>query len=225
MSGRLQRMQQIISLLREHYGDEPRQGDEKPDPFKTLIGCVLSQRTRDRNAVKAAEALFKAAERPEDVLRLGGDRLRRLIRCLGFYNQKSRYITGICEALLKEFGGRVPDKREQLLKLPGVGPKTADVVLSYAFNRPAIAVDVHVGTVAKRLGLVDDGAAPEAVKKTLEALVPPEECRLVDRGFVRLGKEYCRSRAPRCRECFLNSLCDYPEHGRGEGRSARTLRA
>jgi len=162
------------------------------------------------NAERAAEVLFAVAERPEDVLRLGLDRLRRLIRCSGFYNQKARYIIGICEALLGEFGGSVPDDREGLLRLPGVGYKTADVVLSHAFDGPAIAVDAHVATVAKRLGLAEEDAGPEAVKEALEAMFPSGKWRLVDGAFVRLGKEYCRTRAPRCAECFLRSLCDYP---------------
>ena len=211
MSGRLRKMRRITALLEGRYGDELGHSGER-SPFKTLIGCVLSQRTRDVNAEKAAEALLMAAEGPEDVLRLGEDRLRRLIRCSGFYNQKARYIIGICEALIREFDGRVPDERERLLSLPGVGYKTADIVLSHAFDRPAIAVDVHVATVARRLGLVEGDAGPEEVKEALEALVPPEERRLVDSAFVRLGKEYCRTRAPRCLKCLLKPLCKYPRH-------------
>lgn len=203
-------MRRITALLRERYGDEPGRDRGEPSPFKTLIGCVLSQRTRDGNADRAAEALFAVAERPEDVLKLGEDRLRRLIRCSGFYNQKANYIIGICKALLGEYDGCVPDEREHLLGLPGVGYKTADVVLSHAFNRPAIAVDVHVETVAKRLDLVEGDAGPEEVKEALEALVPPVERRLIDSAFVRLGKEYCRSHAPRCQECFLTHLCCHP---------------
>ncbi|MCW3992477.1 MAG: endonuclease III [Candidatus Bathyarchaeota archaeon] len=210
MSGRRRKMRRITRLLEDRYGGELGHGGDRPSPFKTLIGCVLSQRTRDVNAERAAEVLFAVAERPEDVLRLGRERLRRLIRCSGFYNQKASYIIGICEALLGEFGGSVPGDREGLLRLPGVGYKTADVVLSHAFDRPAIAVDVHVATVAKRLGLAEEDAGPEAVKEALEALFPPEERRLVDSAFVRLGKEYCRTRAPRCMECFLKALCDYP---------------
>ena len=214
MDKRIQKMQRITALLEERYRDELRHNVEKSNPFKTLIGCVLSQRTRDENAEKAAEALFTVAEGPEDILKLGKNRLRRLIRRSGFYNQKARYIRGICESLVKEFEGRVPKDRESLLSLPGVGPKTADIVLSYAFNMPAIAVDVHVETVAKRLGLVEDDADPEEVKRVLEALVPTEDRRLVDGAFVRFGKEFCRSRAQRCGQCFLKHLCDHPRSKR-----------
>jgi len=203
-------MQRIISSLEERYRSNLGHCGERPDPFKTLIGCVLSQRTRDKNTEKAAEALFAEAATPSEVLNLGEDRLRHLIRCSGFYNQKARYIMGICETLIKDFEGRTPDERECLLSLPGVGYKTADIVLSHAFDKPAIAVDVHVDNVAKRLGLVESEADPEEVKKALEMLVPREKLRFVDSAFVLLGKEYCGSRNPRCIECFLNPLCEYP---------------
>ena len=96
------------------------------------------------------------------------------------------------------------------MELPGVGPKTADIVLSYAFEKPAIAVDVHVSRVGRRLGLAADDAGPERVKEALESLVPPESYRFVDNVFVRHGKEYCRNSNPLCSGCFLNELCIYP---------------
>jgi endonuclease-3 len=94
--------------------------------------------------------------------------------------------------------------------LPGVGPKTADIVLSYAFGKSAIAVDVHVSRVARRLGLAPGDAGPEGVKEALESLVPPDSYRFVDNAFVRHGKEYCRNSDPRCSGCFLSELCRYP---------------
>lgn len=196
--------------MEEHYGSNLGQCGEKPHPFRTLIGCVLSQRTRDRNAENAAESLFAEASTPSEVLNLGEERLKHLIWCSGFFNQKARYIVGICETLIKDFDGRVPDERELLLRLPGVGCKTADIVLSHAFDKPAIAVDTHVEKVAKRLGLVGREADPEEVKRALETLVPRGKLRFVDSAFVLLGKEYCGSRSPRCFECFLNHLCKFP---------------
>ncbi len=207
MSDPQERMMRITGLLRERYGEEwaPRHG--KGDPFKVLVGCVLSQRTRDANSERAAEALFSVADTPEGVLNLKEDELQELIRCSGFYKQKAGYITSICEHLVERFRGRVPGIREQLLSLPGVGPKTADIVLSYAFDRPSIAVDVHVARVARRLGLAREGAGPEEVKAALEGLTPEGDRRALDGSFVRLGKDYCRSRDPRCPECPLVGLC------------------
>ena len=211
MDRRLRRMRQITALLEERYGGELGQDKGEPSPFRTLIGCVLSQRTRSENAKRASESLFAEINGPEDVLELGEERLRDLIRCSGFYKQKARHIMGICGELVSEFGGHIPRDREQLLGLPGVGPKTADVLLCYAYNQPTIPVDVHVAKVAQRLGLVEEGANPESIKETLEGMVPPEKRRLVDGAFVRVGKEYCRKSAPLCGTCVLNALCDYPQ--------------
>lgn len=210
MSLRGRRTRRIIELMEEHYG----KGDDLEvgggDPFLTLMECVLSHRTRDENAERAARSLLEGVEGPADILRLKPEELKERIRCSGFYNQKARNILGICRALEEEFGGAVPDDRSKLMGLPGVGPKTTDIVLSHAFDRPAIAVDVHVATVAKRLGLVSDRADPSRIKRELEELVPPRMYRFVDHAFVRHGKEYCRARNPRCEECFLRGVCEHP---------------
>ncbi len=210
MSLRGRRMLHIIELMEEHYGKgyDPDVGDS--DPFRTLMECVLSHRTKDENAARAARSLMKDIEGPADVLRLKPEELKERIRCSGFYNQKARNILGICRALEEEFGGAVPDDRSKLMGLPGVGPKTTDIVLSHAFDRPAIAVDVHVATVAKRLGFVGDKADPSRIKRELEELVPPRMYRFVDHAFVMHGKEYCRARNPRCEECFLRGVCEHP---------------
>ncbi len=156
-------MQRVAQLLEEEYGTEEQGETGSDDPFRTLIGCVLSHRTRDANTAKAAEALFRAVNSPEEVLSLEPDELRTLIRCSGFYNQKARNITAICQDLVDNHGSTVPRDRETLMGLRGVGPKTADIVLSHAYNVPAIAVDVHVARVARRLGLVEPRAGPEEV--------------------------------------------------------------
>jgi len=201
------RMMAITRLMREHYGDI----DERPrEPYRTLIGCVLSHRTRDENSSRAARNLFEEIEGPLDLLAMNQDTLKTLIRCSGFYNQKARSIIAISRVLVDDFDGIVPDDRATLMGLPGVGPKTADIVLSYAFEKPAIAVDVHVSRIGRRLGLAPDDAGPERVKEALESLVPPESYRFVDNVFVRHGKEYCRNSNPLCSVCFLNELCIYP---------------
>ncbi|UCH57848.1 MAG: endonuclease III [Candidatus Bathyarchaeota archaeon] len=193
--------------MEEHYGSGIGQLERTHDPFKTLVGCVLSHRTRDENSTQAMENLFQAAERPEDMLRISVEELRERIRCSGFYKQKARNIRAICQTLIADYEGQVPRDRSSLMDLPGVGPKTADVVLSYAFDQPAIAVDTHVETVAKRLGLVGMKESPDVVKAVLESLVPPEKYRLVDNAFVMHGREFCRKRHPRCDECFMRSHC------------------
>ncbi len=201
----------ILSLMERRYGSVITGPEGFQDPFRTLISCVLSHRTRDENSGKAARNLFEAVESPGDILRMAPEELKRRIRCSGFYNRKARNIRAICLALADDFKGIVPRDRESLLGLPGVGPKTADIVLSHAFGRPVIAVDVHVATVARRLGLVESEVSTERVKEVLESLVPPAEYRFVDNAFVRHGKEFCRARNPKCIDCFINSVCEYSQ--------------
>jgi len=205
-----ERMTTITRLMREYYRDIDKRPREPRDPYRTLIGCVLSHRTRDENSSRAARNLFAEIEGPLDLLAMNQDTLRTLIRCSGFYNQKARSIVAISRVLVDDFSGIVPDDRATLMGLPGVGPKTADIVLSYAFGKPAIAVDVHVSRVARRLGLAPDNVGPERVKEALESLVPPDSFRFVDNSFVKHGKEYCRNSNTRCGGCFLGEICAYP---------------
>jgi endonuclease-3 len=205
------RAMRIVELMKRHYPECLQPGDGNRDPFRTLIGCVLSQRTRDINAERAAKALFDVADTPRGILEIDETRLRELIRCSGFYNQKARHVRSICQVLVEGFNGFVPRERQALMSLPGVGPKTSDIVLSHAYDIPAIAVDVHVSRVARRLGLAERDATPEEVKLALEGALPREMYRFVDSSFVRHGKETCTSRNPRCGSCFLKDLCNYYE--------------
>jgi endonuclease-3 len=206
-----EKMTVITRLMREHYGDINERHREPRDPYRSLIGCVLSHRTRDENSSRATRNLFTEIEGPLDILTMNQDALKELIRCSGFYNQKAKNIVAISRALLDDFDGIVPNDRETLMELPGVGPKTADIVLSYAFQKPAIAVDVHVSRVARRLGLAPGDGGPERVKEALESLVPPRSYRFVDNAFVRHGKEFCRNSNPWCSGCFISELCDYSD--------------
>ncbi len=212
---RKEKVMVILGLMERRYGSGIAGREVSQDPFRTLISCVLSHRTRDENSDKAARNLFEAVDSPGDVLRMAPEELKGRIRCSGFYNRKARNIRAICLALVEDFEGVVPRNRESLLGLPGVGPKTADIVLSHAFERPAIAVDVHVATVARRLGLVESEASSDRVKEVLESLVHPAKYRFIDNAFVRHGKEFCRTRNPRCSDCFTNSVCDYFQQKRG----------
>ena len=202
-----ERMRKVVQLLEVDRRAEEEEGTGSREPFRTLIGCVLSHRTRDANTARAAEALFEVVSTPEEVLSLEPEELRDLIRCSGFYNQKARNITAICRDLVENHGSTVPNDRQSLMGLHGVGPKTADIVLNHAYNVPAIAVDVHVARVARRLGLAAPNAGPEEVKQALEGLVPPEMYGFIDEGFVGIGKEYCRKTSPRCGDCPLREAC------------------
>jgi endonuclease-3 len=197
-----------LRALKRHYGEYTFKV-ESETPFRALIGCILSQRTRDENATKAADALFKVASTPSEVLGLDPENLKRLIRPSGYYNLKSAYIIGACEVILERFNGETPKTREELMTLPGVGPKTADIVLSYGYGVPAIAVDTHILRVCKRTGLVSFRARPTEVKDTLEDSLPRGYWFYADSAFLQLGKEYCRPQKPKCDNCPLMKLCEY----------------
>jgi endonuclease-3 len=196
-------------LIKEQYGYDAETPVKLSDPFKTLIGCVLSHRTKSENSRKAAENLFKKVNSPKDVLALSSEELKDLIRCSGFYNQKSQSIRAICQELLQEHGGVVPRERVRLMSLPRVGPKTADIVLSHAYGENVIAVDIHVATVARRLGFVVPEATPKKIKETLESLNHSKNYKFIDDAFFRHGKERCKTRNPVCEDCFLGCLCEY----------------
>ncbi len=181
---------------------------ERGGPFRVLISTILSQRTRDENTTRAAENLFSRYRTPEELARADIDAVRRLIRPSGFYNVKARSIIRVSRQLLEEFGGRVPDDEEDLLKLHSVGRKTANCVLVYGFNKPAIPVDTHVHRISNRLGLVDT-KRPEETEAQLVKTVPRRYWLDLNDLFVRFGQTTCRPIGPRCGSCTLRSVCRY----------------
>lgn len=212
-----QKMRKVLDFLRREYGERIEDTvDKNLDPFKLLITTVLSQRTRDENTYTASERLFSVVTTPEEILKLEDSQLENLIRPAGTFRQKAKSIKGISKMIVREYSGSFPRKRSQLTDLPGVGYKTADVVLSYGFGRPVIAVDVHVEVCSKRLGFVGENAKYEEIRQALESLVPKSERFLVNLGFVNFGREICRTRNPKCGMCELNGICDfYKEKTRG----------
>jgi endonuclease-3 len=204
----------VLEILVDAYPDMV-ENPPRSDPFHTLIGCILSQRTRDSISEKAAETLFSQASTPRDVAMLNQEELHDLIRCSGFYHKKARYIRETCRELMKRHDGVVPNEKDKLLTLPGVGPKTADIVLSHCFDEAVIPVDVHVSRVSRRLGLAPKKASHEEVQGSLHRLIPPDKYLFYDRSIVQVGKEYCRKSNPLCGECPLRSCCDYGKPSTG----------
>lgn len=196
-----------LAKLKAYYGEDAFIV-EREDPFRALIGCILSQRTRDENALKAVNALFAVASTAEQILNLGPESLKRLIRPSGYYNQKTKHILGACRAITEKFGGKTPRTREELLSLPGVGPKTADIVLSHGYGEAAIAVDTHIHRTSQRLGLAPKKSKPTEAKKALESALPRSDWTYADGAFLQLGKDYCRLKKPRCGECPLWEYCN-----------------
>ena len=181
---------------------------ERRDPFRVLISTILSQRTRDENTTRASENLFSRYGTAEELARADIDAVRKLIKPSGFYKVKARSIVIVSRQLLEEFGGRVPDSIEDLLKLHSVGRKTANCVLVYGFNKPAIPVDTHVHRISNRLGLVDT-MRPEETEIQLVKMVPRRYWLDLNDLFVRFGQTTCKPVSPRCGLCTLRSACRY----------------
>jgi len=181
---------------------------EGTDPFRILISTILSHRTRDENTTKATENLFSVYRTPVQLANANPRVVRRLIRPSGFYNMKARNIMKVSKQLVDEFGGKVPDNEEELLRLHSVGRKTANCVLVYAFNKPAIPVDTHVHRISNRLGLVKT-KKPEETEAALVKTVPKRYWLELNDLFVRFGQTTCKPIGPHCWSCTLARSCVY----------------
>ncbi len=203
-----EKMKRIITFLEKNY---PKGMVHFParNKFMLLVGTILSQRSRDENTSKAVHNLFSVAKTPAEILRLPTKKLQALIRVSGPYRQKSKRIKQVCRILIKRYKGKVPRTREQLIELPGVGFKTADIVLSYGFGVPTIAIDTHCNRIPKRIGIVNQKADVEEVRKELEKLTPIKHRLIVNHGLVRFGQTICRPIGPKCRLCPFRSFCKY----------------
>ncbi|MCX8201378.1 MAG: endonuclease III [Candidatus Caldarchaeum sp.] len=201
---------EILIILKKRYGvgNSPLHVSDV-DPFKVLVGAVLSHRTRDEKTDEAYRRLFARFRDGAELAKADVRTITKLIKPAGFYREKAKRIKKIAQIVYGELGGRVPVDRQMLLQLPGVGPKTADIVLSVAFGKPEIAVDTHVEAVAKRLGVVDEKAGYEEVKQALTRLVSTDDALLVNILFVRFGREICRRPRPRCQICPITHYCKY----------------
>jgi endonuclease-3 len=188
-------------------------------PFELLVSVVLSAQATDRSVNLATAELFKVANTPAAVLALGRRGLERYIRRIGLYRTKARNLLAACRLLLERHGGQVPRTREELERLPGVGRKTANVVLNTAFGEPTIAVDTHIFRVANRSGLAP-GRNVLAVERKLSKVVPEEFRRDAHHWLILHGRYVCKARKPECARCLIRDLCEY-RHKTGEPTRAR----
>jgi endonuclease-3 len=189
---------------------EPRSELEHVDPYTLLVAVVLSAQATDAGVNKATPALFAAADTPQKMVALGEDRLRELIKTIGLYRTKAKNLIALSQKLIAEHGGAVPQSREALEALPGVGRKTANVVLNVAFGAETIAVDTHVFRVGNRTGLAP-GKTPLEVETKLDARVPPAYRRHAHHWLILHGRYTCKAQRPLCGECLINDLCRWPE--------------
>ena len=180
----------------------------QPDAFRSCISCMLSAQSLDRNTAKAADQLFALATTPAGMLALDDAMIAEAIRPCGLYNMKTRNIRAFCTALIERYDGVVPDTREGLLALPGIGRKCADIVLSFTFGKDVIAVDTHVYRVCNRIGLTNAKTADKTAQQ-LEARSPQWALRDGHFWLIQFGKRICTARSPKCERCPVSDLCLY----------------
>ena len=202
-----ERSRELLRRLSVHYhGAATALSYETP--FELLVAVVLSAQCTDERVNRVTARLFPAYKTPEKMAALTQPQLEELIRDCGLFRTKAKNLLLTCERLLTQFGGNVPQTQVALLTLPGVGRKTANVLVSHLFDVPAIAVDTHVFRTAHRLGLAS-GASPEEVEQELMAIIPKKDWSDAHHWLIWHGRKLCHARKPYCPACFLNDLCPY----------------
>jgi endonuclease-3 len=189
---------------------EPRGELLYVNPYTLLVAVVLSAQATDVGVNKATRGLFAEATTPQAMVALGEDRVREHIRTIGLYRNKAKNVIALSRALIADHGGEVPCDREALQALPGVGRKTANVVLNNAFGEPTIAVDTHLFRIANRIGLAP-GKTPDAVEQHLEKVIPTHYKRHAHHWLILHGRYVCKARKPDCTACLIADLCKSPE--------------
>ncbi len=189
---------------------EPQTELEYTNPFTLLVAVALSAQATDVGVNRATRTLFEVADTPQKMADLGEERLRDYIKTIGLFNTKAKNVIALSQALVAEHGGEVPRERAALQALPGVGRKTANVVLNVAFGEPTIAVDTHIFRIGNRLGLAP-GKTPDDVEKQLEKIVPERYLRGAHHWLILHGRHVCKARRPLCEACVIYELCKAPD--------------
>ena len=200
---------ELFKRLKKH-NPEPTTELNYSSPFELLIAVILSAQATDKGVNKATDQLYKVANSPEDILALKERGLKQYIKTIGLFNTKARNIIKTCKILSEEYDGQVPEDRHALESLPGVGRKTANVILNTAFGHPTIAVDTHIFRVANRTGIAPGKTVLEVEKKLLKA-VPPRYKQDAHHWLILHGRYTCIARKPRCGSCMIEDLCEFKD--------------
>ena len=187
------------------------QAEESGDPFKILIGTILSSRSRDENTTKVVKKLFKRFRNAKELAEGNMEEVKQIIHSIGFYNVKAKRVIEVSQLIVKKFNGKVPNCIEKLLELPGVGRKTANCVLVYGFNKPAIPVDTHVHRISNRMGLVNT-KTPEKTEAELSNIIDRKHWIKLNNTFVMYGQNICLPVTPNCKLCELKKMCKFYHH-------------
>jgi len=206
-------IEQIYDRLSSSYGTFEESDDEwmtnglSSTPFKSLVSVALSTMTSSPRTVKAAVALYEKVSTFEDLAEIDDAELTELIRSVAHYNRKTRSLKAMSRMILDEHAGQIPSTREELMALPGIGRKCADIMLNFVFESPSIAVDTHVKRVVQRIGMVEPGTA-EQVADALATITPPQYTAHAHEWLIQHGMQTCTAHAPRCEECPVREWCD-----------------
>jgi endonuclease-3 len=206
----------VIEILSEFLKDErkttlnreakDRIDEERFTPYQTLISCLLSLRAKDEVTEKISEELFKIAKTPEEMLKIEKEELKRIIFSSGHYNKKAEAIRHVSKILIENFNSQVPQTKEELLSIKHIGPKTANIVLAFSFNKQVIPVDTHVHRIPNRIGWIKT-KNPEKTEKELEKILPKEYWSEINGVLVLFGKRICLPVSPFCSKCPINRYC------------------
>jgi endonuclease-3 len=202
-------IQRFFEILQAR-NPEPKGELEYVNPYTLLVAVVLSAQATDKGVNKATKPLFQKIDTPQKMLKLGEAGLKDYIKTIGLYNGKAKNIIALSQILVDEYKGQIPQTREDLVKLPGVGRKTANVVLNIAFGHETMAVDTHIFRVSNRTGLAS-GATVEKVEEKLEQVVPKEFRLHAHHWLILHGRYICKARVPLCSECPVFKVCGFPE--------------
>jgi len=202
-----QKVLKIFELLRKKYSENSIIELKYHNNYTLLLAVLLSAQATDKGVNKATEELFKILKNPEDTLKIGEEELKQYLKSINYFNTKTRNIIKLSQILVDKFNSQVPSNREDLESLPGVGRKTANVVLNIAFDTRTIAVDTHVFRVSNRIGLVKTNNVLDTEIK-LYKIIPQEYVKYVNHWLVLLGRYICKAKKPNCEECPLKDICE-----------------
>jgi endonuclease III len=200
----------LFDILRK-VNPHPKSELSYKSNFQLLVAVVLSAQATDISVNKATPALFKVAPTPQAMVALGEEGIREHIRTIGLFNNKAKSVYALSQILLDKYGSQVPDNRAGLEALPGVGHKTASVILNVAFNQPTLAVDTHVLRVSNRLGLVKE-KNPKKIEALLVKIIPPPYLQHAHHWLILHGRYVCTARSPKCEECLISHFCKFKQN-------------
>jgi endonuclease-3 len=207
---KIKNIDRVMNILSKYYHSSDKttlnRMRKKPNAFKILISCLLSLRTQDKNTAKVSKKLFAVADTPEKIVSLSIKKLEKLIYSSGHYKKKAKTLQYVSRELIDKFDSKVPNKKEELLSIKGIGPKTANIVLAFAFGELVLPIDTHCHRVPNRLGWVET-KTPEKTEKALEKILPKKYWREFNAIFVQFGKDICQPISPWCSRCPVKRCC------------------